>query len=498
MPNQNQPSFSRGRRWKIGLDLAARTVLVGAVVVMVNFLGAQYFHRFYLSSQTRIQLSPRTVSVLHSLTNRVAVTLYYDRQDDFYPDIVALLNEYCAANPKISVQTVDYVRDAGAAEKVKEQYKQFFTSQSDKDLVIFDAAGRVKIFPGDALAQYKLEAVKPENPKQKELEFQRRPVAFNGEKAFTSMLLALENDRSFKAYFLQGCGEPSLTDSGQSGYLKFASVLRENCIDVQPLELLGDSDVPEDCNLLIIAGPIRPLSELELQRIDKYLAQGGRLFALFNYVSIKQPTGLEPILQRWGVNVGMDIVQDLKNTTSSSGTDVAVRRFSPHPAVNPLTQSALQMILPRPVSRVDWKNPPADTPQVEELAFSGDRSTLVGDAAEPPRSYPLMVAVEQKPVAGVANPRGATRILVLGDSIFLDNQVIEGGSGGANRDFLGYAVNWLLDRPQLLEGIGPRPVTDFRLQMTRLQQREIRWVLLGALPGAVLLFGGLVWLARRK
>jgi ABC-type uncharacterized transport system involved in gliding motility auxiliary subunit len=478
--------------------MVMRTALVCAVVVMLNFLGAQFFHRFYLSSQTRVQLSSRTLSVLHSLTNRVAVTLYYDRKDDFYPDIVALLKEYCLANPKISVHPVDYVRDAGEAEKVKEQYKQFFTSQSDKDLVIFDSAGRVKIFPGDALAQYKLEAVKPENPKQKELEFQRRPVAFNGEKAFTSMLLALESARSFKACFLQGHGEPPLTDSGQSGYLKFASVLRENYIDVQPLELLGDSDVPEDCNLLIIAGPTDPLRELELQKIDKYLAQGGRLFSLFNRASLQQSTGLEPILQRWGVNVGMDIVQDLKNTTSSSGADVAVRRFSQHPVVNPLTQSALQMILPRPIGRVDWKNPPPDAPQVEELAFSGDSSTLVGDAAEPPRSYPLITAVEQKNSAGVVNPRGTTRILVVGDSIFLDNQVIEGGIGGANRDFLGYAVNWLLDRPQLLEGIGPRPVTSFRLQMTRLQQREVRWVLLGALPGAVLLFGGLVWLARRK
>ena len=199
---------------------------------------------------------------------------------------------------------------------------------------------------------------------------------------FTSMLLALENPHPFKAYFLQGHGEPSLTDSGQSGYLKFTSILQENYIDVQPLELLGDNDVPEDCNLLIIAGPTGPLSGLELQKIDQYLAQGGRLFVLLNYASIKQPTGLEPILQRWGVNVGMDVVQDLKNTTSSSGTDVAVRRFSSHPVVNPLTQSALQMILPRPVGRVDAKNPPPDAPQVDELAFSGDSSTLVGDAAD--------------------------------------------------------------------------------------------------------------------
>jgi hypothetical protein len=106
-----------------------------------------------------------------------------------------------------------------------------------------------------------------------------------------------------------------------------------------------------------------------------------------------------------------------------------------------------------------------------------------------------MVAVEQKSVLGVANSRGATRMIVAGDSFFLDNQWIV---AAANRDFAGYAVNWLLDRTMLLEGIGPRPVTEFRLTMTQSQQKTVRWLLLGALPGAVLLFGGLVWLARRK
>ena len=156
------------------------------------------------------------------------------------------------------------------------------------------------------------------------------------------------------------------------------------------------------------------------------------------------------------------------------------------------------MISPRPVMKVDWKNPPSDAPQVDELAFSGDRSTLVGDPAALPRSYPLMAAVEQKNPVGVASSHGSTRIVVVGDSLFLENTVIEGGISGANRDFLGYAVNWLLDRPQLLNGVGPRTVSEFRLTMTRTQQVEIRWLLLGALPGAVLLLGGLVWLARRK
>jgi hypothetical protein len=86
-------------------------------------------------------------------------------------------------------------------------------------------------------------------------------------------------------------------------------------------------------------------------------------------------------------------------------------------------------------------------------------------------------------------------MIVVGDSFFLGNTLIE---SGANRDFAGYAVNWLLDRTVLLEGIGPRPVTEFRLTMTRDQQKSVRWLLLGALPGGVLAFGWLVWLVRRR
>jgi hypothetical protein len=487
--SKSQPSFSPGRRWKIGLDVVVRTVLVLAVVVMVNYLGAHFFGRFYLSSQTRIQLAPQTMNVLRLLTNHINVTLYYDTKDEgnFYPDIVALLNEYRSVNPRISVRTVDYVRDAGEAQKIKEQYK--LNSPTDKNLIIFDCEGRVKIVPGDSLTQVKLEQV----PNPKEREFRRRPIAFNGEQAFTSMLLAVTSARPFKAYFLQGHGEPSLSDTDETGYLKFGSILAQNYIAVTNLELFGDNPVPIDCNLLVIAGPRTELSETELQKIDQYLAQGGRLFVLFNYFSIKRPTGLEPILARWGVNVGSDWVQDPQTTVS--GKDAVVSSFSQHPVVNPLVGFGLFLYLPRPISKVNWENPPAGAPQVDELAFTSPASTLAGEPGNPPHAYPLMVAVEQKPVAGVANARGTTRILVVGDSFAFGNQSIKSLD---NSDFIGYAANWLLDRNTLLKGIGPRPVTEFRLVMTRTQQREVRWLLLGALPGAVLLFGCLVWLARRK
>ena len=499
---KSKPSFSPANRWRIGFDVVLRTTLVLAVVVMANYLGAKFFHRFYLSSQTQIKLSSRTLTVLHSLTNHVAVTLYYNRKPDdgkpnFYPDVVALLDEYCAANKNISVRTVDYVRDAGEAEKVKEQYRQFFSSQSDKDLVIFDSGGRVKIFPGAALTQYRSKQVWAKDPQQKELEFERRPVAFNGEQAFTSMLLALASPQPLKAYFMQrNHDEPALTDAGNVGYQKFASVLQQNYITVTNLNWIGNAGVPMDCNLLIIAGPDYALKEPELQQVDQYLREGGRLLILLGFTSQQHPTGLETILEKWGVTVLDDIAQDANHTISTR--DIVVDQFGKHPAVNALSQVQLQLYLPRPILKINLANLPANAPQVDELFATSAGATLMGNRAEPPHQYPLACAIEQKPVAGITNPRGNTRIIVVGDSVFLGNYYIDGGTGGANRDFLNAAVNWLCERGWLLEGIGPRPVTEFRLQITQHQQRQLRWLLLGALPGGVLFFGWLVWLVRRK
>ena len=492
-PNPKPPSFSPRHRWKIALDVVVRTALVLVVVVMVNYLGAQFFHRFYLSSQTRIVLSSRTLAVLHSVTNQMTVTLYYATRDqeNFYSTLLALANEYNAANKNISVRTVDYESNYAEAEKVKEQYHLPGATDSPnappgKDLIIFACGDRHDIVPGEAIVRYKLEPT--DDPKQKEFQFRKKPVEFNGEVMFTAKLLALANAQPLKAYFLQGHGESSLADTSDSGFAKFGLALAQNDLVVNNLELTGDADVPMDCSLLIIAAPIKPLAPPELQKIDKYLEQGGRLFALFNYASIHQPTGLESTLQLWGVNVLADYVKD--------GDQVVwVRQFNPKTFVNPLTLLALEMVLPRPLTKVDIPNPPVNAPQVDALALSSETSKLASDPAAAPRSYPLIAAIEQKPVAGISNPRGNTRIVVAGDSLFLDNQIIE---AAANRDFVNYAVNWLLDRPALLQGIGPRPVTEFRLQMTPDQRRDVRWLLLGALPGVVLLFGGLVWLVRRK
>jgi hypothetical protein len=489
-----RPSFSPYRKWGIGLHVILLVVVVLSVVVMVNYLSRDYFLRFHLSAHTKIELFPRTVSLLRSITNQVKVTLYYDTDEELYQTVTTLLSEYRLVNPKITVATVDYMRDPGAAAKVKAQYNNLF-APTDKNLIIFDCEGKRKVVQGNALAQYVLEQV----PNEKEREFRRKPTAFLGESAFTMALLDVTSPKPLKACYLQGHGEHQI-DSGddQAGYLKFGSVLYQNNIQVELLSLLGTNSVPADCNLLVIAGPRETISDLELGKIEQYLNQGGRLLALFNCYPILRPgnkdTGLEGILAKWGVDVGHNVVKDKLNTISETGTDVIVVNFSKHAIVNSLVGSALDLIMPRSVGQLKGRSQAADAPRVDELAASGPSASAAGDLVRKP-PFPLAVAVEKGAIKDVITERGATRMVIAGDSLFLANHQID---SAANRDFAGNAVNWLLERTHLLAGLGPRPVEEHSLVMTKTQLHEAQWVLLGGLPAAVLFLGGLVWLRRRK
>ena len=105
--------------------------------------------------------------------------------------------------------------------------------------------------------------------------------------------------------------------------------------------------------------------------------------------------------------------------------------FGKHALVNSLLGSRLHLILPRSVGQLKLRAQAADAPRVEELAFSGPRASAGGDLAHKP-PFPLMVAVEKGAIKDVITERGATRMVVVGDSLFLGNHQID---SAANRDF---------------------------------------------------------------
>lgn len=481
----SKPSFSRSRKWGLGLHLCFLVAVVLSVMVMVNYLSRDFFHRFHWSSRSGTALSPLTLRLLRSITNQVKVTVYFDRDDPLFSPSLALLGEYALANKRISVEIVDYIRDAALAQKVKADYK--LVSPSDTNMIIFEYGNRILPVPGSALARYSIEQV----PNSKQLEFEKKAVEFYGEKMFTSALLALTNPKRLKACILQGHGE-HVFDSGDenSGYLKFATLLDQNDVQMVPVSMLGTNTLA-DCNVLIIAGPLTALLDSELDAIDQYLTQGGRMLVLFKANRDGKETGLEKLLTKWGVQVGNTPVVDPDN--SVRGFDIVVKKFSNHLLVGPFADSSLYLIRPRPVGKLAAGAPAADAPRVEEIAFSGPRA-IAGDLRRPQR-FPLIVAVERSPIKNVVTERGTTRIVIAGDSGFLANTPID---SLANRDFAGYAINWLLDRTRLLDALGPQQFSRYTLTMTLQQRQQAGWLLLAALPGSVLALGGLVWLRRRR
>jgi len=501
MARTNPPtSFSAGRRWGIFFSVMISILAVASLVVMLNYLGARHFLRFSASAKTSQQLKPPTLSLLNSITNDVKVTLYYDKTDGLYEDIAGLLNEYHLANPKISVQTVDYGVDTAAAFQVKSRYG--LASSEDKNLIIYECNGQVVVTSGDLLANYAVEATpdeaQPATPGQPKMKFNRHAVQFDGEGKIDVDLIRLVGP-PMKSYYLVGNGEPSpeVQGEGKFDYSGFVGALADNHISTTTLSLTGTNIVPADCNLLVIASPRYPLAQEELDKVRQYLADGGRLFVLFNNIQVEPVlTGLEPILADWGVQVGMNVVKDPENT--AAGGLLAVVNFrTNHACVDSLVGSQLWFYPPRSISVGQAAVAQGqDPPSVVPLAWAGPRASVsIGGSEYPAGGAPLIVAVEKKNVKGVLQ-RGTTRIIVTGDAVFLSKGYID-LPGSANHNFAELAARWLLDQTQLMAGVPPRDVVDYKVTLTHAQMMSIRWIFLGAMPGGILLFGGLVWLRRR-
>ena len=106
-----------------------------------------------------------------------------------------------------------------------------------------------------------------------------------------------------------------------------------------------------------------------------------------------------------------------------------------------------------------------------------------------------MVAVEKGTIPGVSADRGSTRLVVIGESILFGNETID---KTANHEFASHVINWLLARDEMLPGLGPKPIREYKLVMTKGQASRANWILLVGMPGSVLVIGFFVWMRRRR
>jgi hypothetical protein len=497
-PTDRRPSYEPGRRWSAGFHVVVGVVALFAIVVMVNYLAATRMRwRYDWSSAQRPQLSPLTVATLGGLTNEVKAVVLFDPASDLYRHVKGLLREYALQSPRISVQLVDYVRDATLATAIKSRYG---LGANTGDLVVFDAGGgRFRTVDDSEMSTYDADVKGMMAGKNQEI----RRVAFRGEALFTAALASLSESSGHRAYFLRGHGENDpASDDERIGYSRFARLLAEKNVESMVLTNLL-SGVPEDCSLLVVAGPVQPLLTSEAAAVSKYLDRGGRVLVTLSLETLRRQGHLEGLLEEWGVFLPSQLANDQKK--SVRGFDIIAEAFGSHPVTSPLTRAgakvhfqAPRVVVPIPANRL-----PADAPKTTALVMTGAKGRTLSDFDGREFSFvegkdregeiPMAVASEKGGVSGLSAGRGTARLIVIGDAAMWANLPLE---NSANRDFAALCVNWLLDRQQSM-AIGPRALSEYRLNLTGPQLRLLTGVLLGALPGGVLILGFMVWARRR-
>ncbi|MFO1501606.1 MAG: Gldg family protein [Verrucomicrobiota bacterium] len=265
MATDGPPSFTPGRRWRVGLNVLASILALLAILAMVNFLAARHSRRLQWSAHDRAQLSPVTREVLRSVTNQVKVIVFFDRTKPLFDMVADLLAQYRTECHKLELEFVDYERSLGRAKTIQTDYG--LTSVADGDRIIFASGESKRVVYAKDLSEFDYKAIMRG-------EGEARRTGFKGEQLFTSALYSLMDTRPVTVYFLQGHREhdPSDTDD-RSGYSRFAQLLSESQIAFAKLEptALVTKEVPADCHLLVIANPVTPLHPAELANVQKYL-----------------------------------------------------------------------------------------------------------------------------------------------------------------------------------------------------------------------------------
>jgi hypothetical protein len=482
-----------------------------------------------MTNSGEFTLKPSTVAMLGALNKPLKIYVLLTDRDNLDDQTAILLNQARSANGMISWETVS--RDL-SPDKWKELEKDY------------------KIPGGGMLLVYGTPPdVSTEHIKLNDLLLVRprpdgtRQVTYNGEYALMGAITLLYEGKSRPViYFTQGNGELEMHGLGvedrSQAMTLFIEELSKGNYDLKPLPfdrkaLEKSKTVPDDAEVVVIAGPQTPLMPDAVETLRKYVQtpQGaknkkGKLIVLLDVVVDKEKkamvqTNLEPLLREYGVEVGNNYVP-MQTESGVSRSVVAIanpgnkspigpafttrqsvtlfafnmaRTMQPGQGRGSAQADTLLMTYPNAPTwaETDLVTPPADI--VRALEKRGEepiyqRLSLGVTVTEPRESSDLPL--------GHPSPDQTPRMVVIGNARWLADDS-EPKLRARNVALLGSCLSWLRERPD----IGPPPEPPDRKTYTlklpdTSSERRLEW-----LPGLLVLLGiattgGGVWIVRRR
>jgi len=460
------------RAGRYGSSALLSAALAIAILGMLGFLSTRYHHRFDWSEQGVHSLTDQTQKLLAGLDQDVEVLV-------FFPSL-----------------------DAMPARELLERYAY----ESDRfDVVYADPNERPDLLARAGLSREDL----GQGLLQVSLGDESVQIREVTEEKVTNALVKLSRTGDKRVYFLEGHNERPVSGeeaAGKESFGRAAEALRNENYQVEELLLAATGEVPEDADVVVVAGATRPLLGPERPALERYLERGGALLVMLDP---RANTDLGEWVRTWGVDLGDDVVVDRSLALFGRATSPFAQSYDPdHEITRDMRETTLFY-----VARSVRNGAGAD---FTELVQTGDGSWAerdletfygegVAELGEGDIPGPVSVAV-----AGILEFGGdaeapddegeapavpvEARVAVFGDVDFASNELIE---TYRNSDLFVNTVNWLMGD---IEAIAIRPQLSraSRFQLSSEQFLRIRTLSLFALPQALALVGVFVWWSRRS
>lgn len=460
------------RQLRYGTNVAISIIGVIGIVVFVNVIVAQRFDMSLDLTKLRDNsLSEQTKKILKSLNKDVEVIAYFsDEHSEFAIRAMHKLELFqresklitlSLKNPYIDVQHVNHrLRDG---------------------TVVFSTEDR------------------------------REEVTIVSEQKFASAILKLIQNRTKKVYFLVGHGEFEIDDLSNSGLSGLKTELELQNYTSTSISFLTKSEIPSDCDLLVIAGPTIPFTTNEIELISKYLENNGKLLLLFRPSNAAEDVnqGLVQLMKKWNVSVGNDLVQDMLKHDANRGPSAPAPIFEIHEITRQLqyrlsfpntrsvspTENRRSELTIKSIAKTDsplgvsW----AEKERMPDGKFSGNGYTAGIDLPAP-----VSLAVTVEAHSDVTNNPDSlasnTRIAVFGCSEFAMNFYFR----KPNRDILLTTFNWLTEEDDLIAITEPDREKQKLRSMSVQQAGVVQITAIFLIPLVVFISGLIVWWNRRE
>ncbi len=466
------------RAGRFGSSAILSTLLGIAIVGLLAFFASRHHARFDWSEQKIFSLSEQTRKLLHGLDKDVKVAALFAATD--VDPVRELLDRYTYESERFQVEYADPTERPDLLERYAIEPQKV-------------ERGVVRIALGEESTL--IDEVTEEH--------------------VTNAIVKLTRTGSKKVYFLTGHGERAVekedaeSREGMSGAVK--ALANEN-YQVAPLLLASTGEVPEDADVVIVAGPTRPLLPEEHAALSRYLGRGGAILAMLDP---RAKTDLYDDLRGWGVALGEDVVVDRSLALFGRATTPFAASYA---SDHPITQGLQEPTMFHMARSVQTTGVPGS--QFENLVMTSDASWAERDLARfesegvvgldpDDLAGPVALAVAGRPAVAAAPaasppaeadggetpaPPREPRLVVFGDSDFASNATLD---AYRNRDLFLNSVNWLLGD---IEAISIRPVVAraSRFQLSSEQFQQIRTLSLFLLPEAIAFAGVATWWRRRQ